>query len=120
MQATGLHRLLVVSAAVLFDDLGIPGRILRRTLLRNIADDSIEMERAVMASGLDWTIARPPRLTNGPLTRRYRIENGHLPDRSAFASVSRADVAHFLLGELEHNAHIHQIVGISNGKGVRT
>ena len=104
---------------MLFDDLGIPGRVLRRTLLRNVADDSIEMERVVIGSGLDWTIARPPRLTNGPLTGRYRVENGHLPDRSAFASVSRADVAHFLLSELEHNAHVHHIVGIGNGTGGR-
>jgi hypothetical protein len=53
------------------------------------------MERIVMASGLDWTIARPPRLTNGPLTGRYRVENGHLPDRSALTSITRADVADF-------------------------
>ncbi len=107
----------VVSVAVLFDDLGIAGRVLRRTLLRNVGDDALEMERIVIASALDWTIARPPRLTNGPLTRRYDVDNGHLPGRSgAFASISRADVADFVLGELEHNAHVHQIVGIARGK----
>jgi putative NADH-flavin reductase len=116
MQAAGVHRLIVVSAAVLFDDLGIAGRVLRQTLLRNVGDDSGEMERIVVASALDWTIARPPRLTNGPLTGRYDVENGHLPGRSAFASISRADVADFLLSELQHNAHIHQIVGIVDGK----
>ena len=117
MQAAGVRRLLLVSAAVLFDDLGVAGKILRRTLLRNVGDDSIEMERIVVASALDWTIARPPRLTNGPLTRRYDVDNGHLPGRSgAFASISRADVADFVLGELQHNAHVHQIVGIARGK----
>ena len=117
MQAAGVRRLLVVSAAVLFDDLGFAGRILRRTLLRNVGDDSIEMERIVIASALDWTIARPPRLTNGPLTRRYDVDNGHLPGRGgAFASISRADVADFVLGELQRNAHVHQIVGIARGK----
>ena len=79
MQAAGVRRLLVVSAAVLFDDLGLAGKILRHTLLRNIADDSIEMERIVVASALDWTIARPPRLTNGQRTGRYDVEDGHLP-----------------------------------------
>jgi uncharacterized protein YbjT (DUF2867 family) len=117
MQAAGVRRLLVVSAAVLFDDLGLAGTILRHTLLRNVGDDSIEMERIVAASALDWTIARPPRLTNGPLTRHYAVDNGHLPGRSgAFASISRADVADFVLGELQHNAHVHQIVGIARGK----
>ena len=117
MQAAGVRRLLVVSAAVLFDDLGIAGRLLRRTLLRNVGDDSIEMERIVVASALDWTIARPPRLTNGPRTGHYDVENGHLPGRSAFASISRADVADFLLGEVQYNAHIHEIVGITAGNG---
>ena len=117
MQAAGLSRLVVVSVAVLFDDLGIAGRVLRRTLLRNVGDDALEMERIVIASALDWTIARPPRLTNGPLTRRYDVDNGHLPGRSgAFASISRADVADFVLGELQHNAHVHHIVGIARGK----
>ena len=92
------------------------GTILRRTLLRNVGDDSLEMERIVVASALDWTIARPPRLTNGPRTGRYDVEKGHLPGRSAFAAISRADVAEFLVGEIQHNAHIHEIVGIAGRK----
>jgi len=71
------------------------------------------MERVVMASGLEWTIARPPRLTNGPVTGRYRVENGRLPVASALASISRADVAHFVLGALDRHAYLHQIVGIA-------
>jgi putative NADH-flavin reductase len=114
MRTSGVRRLIVVSVAVLFD-LGLLGDLLRRTLLKNVGDDSAEMERIVMASGLEWTIARPPRLTNGPLTGRYRIEDGHLPVRSALASISRADVAHSLLDELEQNAHVHRIVGIARG-----
>jgi putative NADH-flavin reductase len=120
MRTAGPRRLIVVSAAVLFDDLGVLGGLLRRTLLKNVAEDSAEMERIVVASNLDWTIARPPRLTNGPLTGRYRVESGHLPDRSALASISRADVAHFLLSELEHRAYIHHIVGITRGKSDQT
>jgi putative NADH-flavin reductase len=115
MRAAGPRRLIVVSAAVLFEDLGLLGTLLRRTLLKNVAADSAEMERVVMGSGLDWTIARPPRLTNGALTGQYRVENEHLPERSALASISRADVAHFLLTELEQGTHIHHIVGITNG-----
>jgi putative NADH-flavin reductase len=115
MRTSGVRRLIVVSAAVLFTDLGLLGDFLRRTLLKNVGDDSAEMERIVMASGLEWTIARPPRLTNGPLTGRYRVKDGHLPVRSALASISRADVAHFLLDELEQNTYVHRIVGIARG-----
>jgi len=50
-------------------------------------------------------------LTNGPLTRRYRVADGELPRRGI--RISRADVAHFLLGELERGAHLRQIVGLA-------
>jgi putative NADH-flavin reductase len=111
MQVAGVRRLLVVSAAILFEDAGILFAVLRRILLRNVAEDSLEMERVVMASGLDWTIARPPKLTNGPLTEHYQVENGRMPQGRI--SISRADVAHFLLGELEGEAHARQIIGMA-------
>ena len=70
-----------------------------------------EMERVVMASGLDWTIARPPKLTNGPLTENYQVEDGRMPHGRIW--ISRADVAHFLLGELEGDAHTRQVIGMA-------
>ena len=112
MQSSGVRRLLVVSAAVLFDDAGVLAAILRRTLLRNVAKDAAELERVVMSSGLEWTIARPPRLTNGPLTARYGVADDRLPDDTGL-TISRADVAHFLLHELEADAHVHRIVGVA-------
>jgi putative NADH-flavin reductase len=115
MRAAGPQRLLVVSAAVLFDGIGLVGWLLRRTLLKNIAEDARGMERIVASSGLDWTIARPPRLTNGRLTGRYRAEDGNLPGRSATATISRADVAHFLLEALEQHLHSRCVVGITAG-----
>jgi len=113
MQAVGPRRLLVVSAAVLFENAGILATILRRTLLRNLAEDAAEMEHIVVASDLDWTIVRAPRLTNGPLTASYRVENGRLPAGRGLASISRADVAHFLMGELARGAHAREIVGMA-------
>ncbi len=109
MQATGIRRLLIVSAAILFEDMGLLAALLRRTLLRNIVLGSGEMERIVIASNLDWTIVRPPRLTNGPLTERYQIADNRFPPGKR--TLSRADVAHFLLDELKHGAHVRQIVG---------
>lgn len=111
MQAAGVGRLLVVSAAVLFEDAGLLAALLRRTLLKNIAEDSAAMERIITGSGLDWTIARPPRLTNGPLSTHYAVEDGRMPRGRQW--LSRADVAHFLLGELEQRAHVRQIVGLA-------
>lgn len=114
MQSAGIDRLLVVGVAALFPDIGLFGRLLRNTLLRNIADDSAEMEWIVKASPLQWTIVRPPRLTNGPRRERYGLTVDHLPNGAgANATISRADVAHFMLDELEHPAHIRHVVGIA-------
>jgi putative NADH-flavin reductase len=113
MQTAGVRRLSVVSVGILFDDAGILAAILRRTLLRNIAKDSAEMERIVWSSSLDWTIARPPRLTNGPLAGNYVVADGRLP-QGARLSMSRADVASWLLDEIERPAHVHRIVGLAS------
>lgn len=59
---------------------------------RSIVD---AMEDVVRASGLDWTVLRPPRLTDKPLTGRYRIRTG-LKVRHG-TQVSRAGVAHLAL-----------------------
>ena len=99
------------SRGALFQDAGILAALLRRTVLRNVAEDAAEMERVVMASELDWTIVRPPRLTNGQLTGDYRAKDGYVP-HGRF-SLSRHDAAHFLLGEVERGEHVRRIVGIA-------
>ena len=114
MNAAGVRRLLIISAAMLFQDAGVLAMILRRTLLRNAAEDCTAMERIVRSSELDWSIVRPPRLTNGRLTRHYRIETGQLPPGGW--TVSRADVGHFLVDEMERGAHLRQIVGMAGGR----
>ena len=60
MSRSGVKRLVVLSAAAHFP--GIPNRI-ASFILRNHMRDSLAMEEIVQASDLDWTIARPPRLT---------------------------------------------------------
>lgn len=53
---------------------------------------------------------RPPRLTNGRLTARYRTALGrNVPGMT----VSRADVAHFMLAALHRPDTIGQTVGIA-------
>ena len=69
------------------------------------------MEDAVRESGLEWTVVRPPRLTNGPFTGTYRTANGqNLPHGT---SVSRADVANLMLRLAEDPAAIGQVVGVA-------
>jgi putative NADH-flavin reductase len=114
MQAAGIRRLLIVSAAVLFENEGFFYWLARNTFLRNVAEDTAAMERVVMATDLDWTIVRPPRLTMGALTGRYAVAEGRMP--RGRQSISRADVAHFLLEEVEHPRHVRRMVGITSTK----
>lgn len=65
-------------------------------LLRNEIADHEEKEELVRQSGLDWTILRAPKLTNGPRTGAVRLGEGIAADRF-LPRASRADVAAVLL-----------------------
>jgi putative NADH-flavin reductase len=100
MHRAGTQRLVVVSGTGPFDEGEGPGmryviKPIGRRFLKHVFDDFVEMEKVVRASGLDWTIVRPPRLTDKPLTGNYRTRRDINMHRN-FA-VSRADVAHLLL-----------------------
>ncbi|HZM26516.1 MAG TPA: NAD(P)H-binding protein [Gemmatimonadales bacterium] len=82
-----------------------------RTVMRERYADLALMEDILSYSGLDWTIVRPPRLTNGPLTRRYRTALGQNLRRGVV--ISRADVAHFMLRVLEQPETIGKVIGIA-------
>ncbi|HZN85535.1 MAG TPA: NAD(P)H-binding protein, partial [Burkholderiales bacterium] len=53
----------------------------------------------VRASSLDWTFAYPTLLTNGPRTGKYRA--GERLELSGMPKISRADVADFVLKQLQ-------------------
>src|SRR5258706_8941563 len=112
MRKSGVRRAQVVSAAFLFHDLGLSALFLKATLFRQMIPDMAGMEAEVCQSDLDWTIVRPPRLTNGPARHSYRVADGSLP-KGGFL-ISRADVAHFMIGEAENPTHLKQIVGVAN------
>jgi len=107
MKRTGIKRLVVLSAAAHFP--GIPNRI-ASFIMRNHMRDSLTMEEVVQASGLDWTIARPPRLTQHDYAT-YRSREGAAP-KMGF-SLSRKAVAAFMLDAIERQKHFHKIVGIA-------
>ena len=107
MNRCGLKRLLILSAAAHFP--GIPNRI-TSFILRNHMRDSLAMEEIVKGSGLDWTIARPPRLTEGEYLT-YRSREGAAP--SLGFTLARKAVAAFMLDAIEQQKHFHKIVGIA-------
>ncbi len=97
MEKCGACRLITVSGSIV-DDSGdgffmhrVMKPFARRTFLRNVSADMRRAEVLVHASNLDWTIFRPPRLTDKPASGRYRTAIEHNPPRGV--TISRADVA---------------------------
>jgi putative NADH-flavin reductase len=136
MRATGVRRVVVVSAAPVAT-VASPGRpdpprhdpgdglVTRRVLmplllatLREVYRDLALMEDALRDSTLDWTVVRPPRLTDGPLTGTYRTALGR--NLRGGLLVSRADVAHLMLATLDRPETIGQTIGIANGRRHRS
>jgi putative NADH-flavin reductase len=130
MKASGARRLVVVSAApigtVPSPDRPHPpqhdpgdGFLMRhllgpliKTILRAHYADLAQMEDVLRACDLDWTIVRPPRLTNNPLTGKYRTAVGrNLPGGSV---ISRADVADYMLRAISLPETVRQTVGIAH------
>jgi len=100
MRQVGSRRLVIVSASGPYTD--GDGPVLRYVLkpilgrvLKDEWTDLVAMEQVVRASGLDWTVLRPPRLTDKLLTGRYRIRRDADPPRCMH--VSRANLAHLAL-----------------------
>ena len=82
-----------------------------RTVLRAHYDDLARMEDALREIGLDWTVIRPPRLKDTPLTGTYRTALDQNLRRGT--SVGRADVAHLMLGVLERPETIGHALGVA-------
>lgn len=111
MKACDVRRVVVVSGAVLFHGAGFVVWLARGTFLRNVAEDLGAMDRTFIQSELDWTIVRPPQLSDGPLTRRYGVAPDAMPQGKRV--VSRADVAHCVLEAAEKKRFLHGIIGMA-------
>ena len=113
MRRASVRRLVIVSTAFLFrDSIMPPTYLFGRLFFPGVVVDATAMERTIAESGLDWTIARPPQLTDKPFSGRYRVREGHLP-RFGF-HVSRADVADCLIKTAEDRAYVGKVLGISD------
>ncbi len=103
----------MVSTAFLFRDSLIPPTYLVGRLFFPVTvADAIKMEEVITKADLDWTLVRPPQLTDKPRTGQYRICEGHLP-KFGF-NISRADTADFMLNAMEKGLSVRKIVGVSN------
>ena len=115
MRRHGLRRIVVVTS------MGVPrkveeGRFVRRALLqvfrstftKTLYDDMLRMEDMVSTSGLDWTIVRPPGLSDAP-ARGYEIADSRLDS----PAMSRDDLAASLLDLLEDDEWVGRTANVA-------
>lgn len=129
MEATGVRRIVVVSAASV-GTVASPGRPnpprynpgdgffmrhlaapMAKAAFRQHYADLALMEDLLRDSALDWTVARPPRLLNRRLTGTYRTAYEQNVRTGMF--ISRADVAHLMLDVLGRPETFRRVIGIA-------
>jgi uncharacterized protein YbjT (DUF2867 family) len=113
MQASGISRLLVVSAFGIGDTrerLPFAFKLFYRTVLREHMADKEKQEALVKASGLDWTLVQPVGLTDGPATNNWLADTKGVIRRQ---QMSRADVAAFLVSLVRDEHYSRATVALS-------
>ena len=107
MEETGVRRLICVTGLGAGDSRDRGGMLYNTAfhlfLGRVYADKDVQ-ERIVRNSKLDWMIARPGILTRGPMTGGYQVLDN--PDDWRCGFISRADVADFLIKQIDDNQYL--------------
>ena len=113
MKEHGVRRLIILSAygAGETKDTARYSKVLRFFIGKRV-EDKDRQEELVRASDLDWVLVRPPLLTNGKQRGIYRV--GFDIPIKLFSSVSRADVAAFMLRQLTDDSYLRQAPTITN------
>nr|WP_294941751.1 SDR family oxidoreductase [uncultured Mucilaginibacter sp.] len=117
MQEVGLDRILCISSGAL--DIPPGSSFIMRFLLKNVLQriykpiytDMRLMEDTLKASGLNWTIVRAPKLTDGKNKGRNRNITGQ--PLKGIPQISRADLAGYLLEHLDDLSVFKQTVDVA-------
>ena len=81
-------------------------------LLRSAFADHVKQEQYVKQSHLDWTIVRPAAFIDDEQTGQYR--HGFAgTDKTTTLTISRADVADFMLKQLSDDTYLRATPGLS-------
>ncbi|MHA4741945.1 NAD(P)-dependent oxidoreductase [Dyadobacter sp. MSC1_007] len=86
-------------------------RFILQKILKNMYADLWKMEEIVKGSDIAWTIMRPPQLTDGALTGRYRHSIDHFLPKGL--KISRADLAHFILRNIANEQIVQTTVEVA-------
>jgi uncharacterized protein YbjT (DUF2867 family) len=111
MGQAGVKRLVILSSALLDLHIGLINRIVSRTILRHFSSDQRAMERIVTASDLDWTVLRPPRMSDSAPDGQSTAMLGEPTDGSGML-ITKEEVARVMLDTAENRRYVRKVVHI--------
>ena len=114
MDKHGVRRLVCITGIGAGESKGHVGflydRIMLPFVVKNIYEDKTRQEEAIKQSDLDWVIVRPARLTDEPAKGEYSV---YLGGSYTAKTISRADVAAFMLAQLTDDTYVRKTPVIS-------
>lgn len=117
MQKANVKRLIVSTGAGVVqpgDQPKVPDKIigaLLKIVSKNVLADMTETVALVKNSDRDWTIVRVPMLTDDPATEKIRAG---VVGKDIGIRIGRADMAKFILDQLNDSTYLHRAPAISN------
>jgi len=109
MDKHGVRRLVCITGVGAGDSKGHVGflfdRIIRPFVVKNVYEDKERQEVAIIQSDLEWVIVRPAQLTDEPARGEYSV---FLKGSYTATKISRADVAAFMLAQLNDDTYAHK------------
>jgi putative NADH-flavin reductase len=94
------------------DQFGVLGKyLIAPRVLTHATEGHRQNEEMIKSSSLDWTIVRAAKLTDGGRTSTYRVGEQLVP-RGIVPSISRADVAHSMLAQLERPEYVRRCITV--------
>ena len=85
-------------------------RTIMSIVVPKVLNDAVKHAELLKSSGLKWSIVRGPRLTNDPKVGKYSVGWVGV---NASSKISRADLADFIVTQLEDDTFNHQMPFIS-------
>lgn len=120
MRKVKIRRIICITSQYAKPDPNYPiiYKLLLRPLLGRVLDSMFEMEQWMFSecNDIDYTIVRPPGLGDQPLQDKkveVKPDEYYFADAPASRQMPRADVAKFILDELENNQYIQKGVAIA-------
>ena len=116
MEQSGVRRAFFISASAVETNPLLPffirlaSKYIIQKLLANMYTDLRLMETLIKETDLDWTIVRPPQLTDSKVTGHYRIAVNRFLKNGL--KLSRADTVHFMLSHIQSEDVFRSVVEI--------